>query len=91
LTSKTPYLEEREHVVKLLNNGNVLEKLLILRWRLVKRMIDANISSPPVITTTRLSVPVIFTNHGEFRIERYPYTGISWELERSSVVKRPHD
>jgi hypothetical protein len=77
--------------MKLLNKGNALEKLLVLCWRLIKGMVDTNISSPPVIASTRLSVPIIFTNHGEFRIKRYPYAGISWELERSSVVKRPHD
>lgn len=77
--------------MKLPNKGNALEKLLIFLWHLVKRMVDANVGSTPVIASTCLPVPVVFANHREFRIKRYPYTGISWQLERSSVVKRSHD
>lgn len=39
-------------IINQANNEDTLEKLLILCWQLVKRMIDADIGSPPVISST---------------------------------------
>jgi hypothetical protein len=67
------------------------EKLLLLVIDLLEWVIDSEIGTSPVPVRSVVAVKVVFTDHGEFGIERYTHTGVTGKLERCSVVECPHD
>lgn len=66
------------------------EQFFVFRSELFEWMINPNIHPPPVIFRSTASIPVILADHGQFCIERDTNTGISWELEGSSIVESAH-
>lgn len=66
------------------------EQFLIFRGELLERMVNPDIHPPPVVSRSRPSIPVIFTDHGKLGIERDTDASISRELEGGSVVEGTH-
>jgi hypothetical protein len=53
-------------------------------------VIDSEIRTTPISIRPVVAVEIVFSDHGKFGIERYTDTGISRQLERSSIVECPH-
>jgi hypothetical protein len=65
----------------------IFENFSIFIRELWKREIDPNIRSAPVITRASTSIPIVFPDESQFRIQRDTYTSIARELECSTVIE----
>lgn len=68
----------------------VREQLFVRVFDLVERPIDANVDSTPVLARSHVTVPIVFSNKRELRVERNADTGVTRQLESSAVVERAH-
>lgn len=71
--------------------NTVFEELFIFERDLLERMVNIDICAPPVVARAYPTIPIVFSNHCEFGIKRYPNPRISRQLERGSVVKTRED
>ena len=76
--------------LKLDLQDTVCKQFLVFRSELLEWMVNPDIHPPPVVSRSSTSIPVILADHGQLSIERDTDTGIAWELEGGSVVKRTH-
>ncbi|KAI6761753.1 hypothetical protein HG531_002306 [Fusarium graminearum] len=60
----------------------------IFSRQLREGVIDANVHTSPVVSTTSTAIKVVFPHHCELRIEGDSYSSIGRKLERSTVVER---